>query len=99
MILTLKPLAGTTQGLRLTKLGSEKIRMGGPGDERKNTEKADLVEKVGTGVVSMWETIGDPIRGGRGRVKDVLGHVRIFRDDLNMVNETYARTAAEAETE
>ena len=44
----------------------------------------------------MWETIGDPVRGGHGRVQDVPGHVRIFRDDMNKVNETYARTTAES---
>ena len=78
--------------------GSGKIRSGGPNDEQKDTEKADLVERVWTGVVPMWETIGDPICGGHGRVKDVPGHVQTFRDDTNKVNEKYARTAAEAET-
>ena len=78
--------------------GSGKIRTGGPGDEKKDTEKEDLVERVWTGVVPMWETIGDPICGGHGRVKDVPGHLRTFRDDTNKVNEKYARTAAEAET-
>ena len=78
--------------------GSGKIRTGGPGDENKDTEKEDLVESVWTGVVPMWETLGDPIPGGHGHVKDVPGHVRTYRDNTNKVNVKYATTAAEAET-
>ena len=78
--------------------GSGKIRTGGPGDEKKDTEKEDLLERVWTGVVPMWEIIGDPISRGHGRVKDVPAHVRAFRDDTNKINEKYAKTAAEAET-
>lgn len=76
--------------------GSGKIRMGGPGDEKKDTEREDLLERVWTGVVPMWETVGDPISGGYGRVEDVPAHVQAFRDDTNKVNENYAKTAAEA---
>lgn len=76
--------------------GSGKVRTGGPGDEKKDTEREDLLERIWTGVVPMWETVGDPVSGGDGRVKDVPAHVRAFRDDMNMVNEKYARTAAEA---
>ena len=78
--------------------GSGKIRAGGPGDEKKDTERDDLLERVWTGVVPMWETVGDPIPGGYGRVKDVPAHVQAFRDDTNKVNENYAKMAAEAET-
>lgn len=78
--------------------GSGKIRTGGPGDEKKDTEREGLVERVWTGVVPMWETVGDPVSGGEGRLKDVPAHVRAFRDDMNMVNEKYAKTAAEAKT-
>lgn len=76
--------------------GSGKIRMGGPGDEKKDTEREDLLERVWTGVVPMWETVGDPISGGDGRVEDVPAHVQAFRDDTNKVNENYAKIAAEA---
>ncbi len=74
--------------------GSGKIRMGGPGDEKKDTERKDLLESVWTGVVPMYTHVGEPIAGGGGRVEDVPAHVRAFRDDTNKVNEKYARTAA-----
>ena len=76
--------------------GSGKVRMGGPGDEKKDIENKDLVESVWTGVVPMWETLGEPVIGGDGRLGDVPAHVRMFRDDTNEVNERYAKTAAKA---
>ena len=78
--------------------GSGKIRIGGPGDEKKDIEKRDLVESVWTGVVPMWESLGEPVVGGDGKLEDVPAHVRVFRNDTNEVNEKYAKTAAEART-
>lgn len=78
--------------------GSGKIRSGGPGDEKKDTEREALLERVWTGVVPMWETVGDPVSGGDGRVKDVPAHVRAFRDDMNAVNAKFAKTDAEEKT-
>ncbi|KAM0794586.1 hypothetical protein BDR22DRAFT_883401 [Usnea florida] len=74
--------------------GSGKIRTGGPGDEKKDTERADLLQRVWTGVVPMWETVGEPVAGGEGRVEEVPEHVRAFRDDTNNANEKYANSAA-----
>ena len=74
--------------------GSGKIRTGGPGDEKKDSERADLLQRVWTGVVPMWETVGEPVAGGEGRVEEVPEHVRAFRDDTNKVNEKYANSAA-----
>ena len=74
--------------------GSGKIRTGGPGDEKKDTERADLLQRVWTGVVPVWETVGEPVAGGEGRVEEVPEHVRAFRDDTNKVNEKYANSAA-----
>ena len=74
--------------------GSGKIRDGGPGDEKKDTERADVTENVWTGVVPIWETAGCPVPGGAGKVKDVPEHVRNFRFELNETNEEYATAAA-----
>ena len=74
--------------------GSGKIRTGGPGDEKKDTEREDLLQRVWTGVVPMWESVGEPVAGGEGRVEDIPEHVRAFRDDTNKVNEKYAKTSA-----
>ena len=76
--------------------GSGKIRTGGPGDEKKDAERQDLVDRVWTGVVPIWETVGEPIAGGDGRVGNVPAHVEEFRYDTNKANERYAKTAAEA---
>ena len=78
--------------------GSGKIRTGGPGDEKKDTERVDLLQRVWTGVIPMWETVGNPVAGGDGRVEDVPAHLLAFQDDTNRVNENYARTAAAEET-
>lgn len=78
--------------------GSGKIRTGGPSDDKKDTEREDLLERVWTGVVPMWETVGSPVAGGAGRVDDVPAHLRAFRDDTNKANEKYAKTAAETIT-
>lgn len=42
----------------------------------------------------MWQTTGEPIVGGEGRVKHVPYHVQAFRDDTDSANEKYAKTAA-----
>lgn len=77
--------------------GSGKIRTGGPGDERKDTEREDLLQTVFTGVVPMWETVGEPVAGGAGRAEEPE-HVRAFRTMYNQVNESYAQTAAVEKT-
>lgn len=77
--------------------GSGKIRTGGPGDEKKDTEREDLLQRVFTGVVPMWETVGEPVAGGAGRVEEPE-HVRAFRNDTSRSNEKYAKTAAVEKT-
>ena len=75
--------------------GSGKIRTGGPGDDKKDTEREDVIERVWTGVVPIWETVGEPVHGGAGRVVAVPEHVRHFQKDVNESNEEYAKTAAQ----
>lgn len=74
--------------------GSGKIRDGGPGDYKKDTERADVTENIWTGVVPIWETAGSPVRGGAGKVQEVPEHVRDFCCELNKTNEEYAKAAA-----
>jgi len=74
--------------------GSGKIRTGGPGDEKKDTEREDVVSKTFTAVVPVWETYGEPVRGGAGRVDDVPEHVQTFISETNQLNEEYAKNAA-----
>ena len=78
--------------------GSGKIRTGGPGDEKKDIEREDVIGRVWTGVVPIWETVGEPVRGGAGLVDQVPEHVRDFQNNMNETNEVYARTAAKAKS-
>lgn len=74
--------------------GSGKIRTGGPGDERKDTEREDVVSKTYTAVIPAWEVYGEPVRGGDGRVESVPEHVRTFIKETNQSKEEYAKTAS-----
>ena len=74
--------------------GSGKIRSGGPGDEKKDTQREDVISKTYTAVVPMWETLGEPVRGGAGLVDAVPEHVQTFMTDVNQSNERYAKSAA-----
>ena len=74
--------------------GSGKIRTGGPGDEKKDTEREDVVSKTYTAVIPAWESYGEPVRGGAGRVDNVPEHIRSFLTESNQSNEDYAKKAA-----
>ena len=74
--------------------GSGKIRTGGPGDEKKDTDREDIVSKGYTAVVPVWETFGEPVRGGAGQVDAVPKHIETFLTETNHSNEEYAKSAA-----
>lgn len=74
--------------------GSGKIRTGGPGDEKKDTDREDLLNSVWTGVVPIWEHVGDAVAGGASRVKEVPEHIRSFQSDVNETNADYAKEVA-----
>ncbi len=74
--------------------GSGKIREGEPHDEKKDLEKEEVVNKTWTGVVPIWETIGEPVASGDNAVKDVPEHVRAFQRETTSSNEAYAKKAA-----
>lgn len=74
--------------------GSGKIRTGGPNDEKKDTEREDVVSKTYTAVIPAFEAYGEPVRGGDGRVDNVPEHVRTFIEQSNQSNEEYAKKAS-----
>ena len=74
--------------------GSGKVRDGGPNDEKKDTEREEVVSKTFTAVVPMWETFGEPVLGGKGQMSEVPEHVKSFCRETNAANEEYAKTAA-----
>lgn len=70
--------------------GSGKIRDGGPADNKKDTEREDVVGRVWTGFVPIWETLGEPVLGGNGRLVQPPEHVTDF---VRKANEREAREA------
>ena len=76
--------------------GSGKIREGGPGEDKKDAEKEDVVSKFWTGVVPVWEMIGEPVASKNNRVQELPEHIRAFRQGENDENEKQAVSAANA---
>jgi uncharacterized protein len=74
--------------------GSAKIRDGGPHDDRKDQGKNELTEKIWTGVVPLWETLGEPVPASLNRVEELPDHVTRHRAEVNRRNEEYAKRAA-----
>lgn len=69
----------TTSILRVKVVsGSGKVRDGGPADNNKDTEREDVVGMVWTGFVPIWETFGEPVSGGMGRLVEPPTHVTDF---------------------
>ncbi|KIW63775.1 hypothetical protein PV04_08752 [Phialophora macrospora] len=83
--------------------GSGKIRVGGPRDEKKDLDRADIRSKVWTGTIPVWETFGEPVpyegvSAGDGKanlVSLVPEHVVGFAQQRSMENERYALAAVE----
>lgn len=73
--------------------GSGKIRDGEPHDDKKDLEKEEVVNKVWTGVLPIWETVGEPVAGGANAVEEVPEHVTAFERETNSKNEAYAKKA------
>ncbi|KAG5294381.1 flavin-nucleotide-binding protein [Histoplasma ohiense] len=76
--------------------GSGKIRDGSVSDERYDRENKELTSKVWTGVVPVWQVMGEPIPAPENEVKEVPEHIRGFIDRVNERNKTYAHGAAVA---
>ncbi len=74
--------------------GSGKIRDGGPGDDKRDATRQDLTDRVWTGVVPVWENVGEPVPGEQNRVGEVPEHVTGFVRKENERSEKYAKTAA-----
>ena len=92
------PDAAEMQSTRILKVkisaASGKVREGVPNDEKKDLTREDVLDKVWTGVIPIYETYGEPQAGPYNRIKDVPEHVEGFVLERNEVNETYAYDAA-----
>ncbi|KAL9640639.1 MAG: hypothetical protein Q9204_000628 [Flavoplaca sp. TL-2023a] len=74
--------------------GSGKIRDGEPHDDKKDLDRPDLTSKVWTGVIPVWETLGEPVASRSNRVEGVPDHIRSFSDKSNEKSQAYAQKAA-----
>lgn len=79
--------------------GSGKIRDGGVSDERKDSADESVTGRVWTGVVPVWETFGEPVRDGDGRVGEVPGYLAEFVAGRNAENRAYAEGAVRGSKE
>lgn len=85
----------STQILRVrVESGSGKVREGVPTDEKADVEDEEVVGSVWTGVVPMYEVMGEPVPGPYNKVRDVPDHVRVWREEGNREREGYATEAA-----
>ncbi|KAF2788263.1 hypothetical protein K505DRAFT_315209 [Melanomma pulvis-pyrius CBS 109.77] len=92
------PDGAEMQSTRILKMkisgASGKVREGCPEDERKDMKREDVLDSVWTGVVPVYERLGEPQVGPYNRVKKVPDHVRGFVDRENEKRERYAMEAA-----
>lgn len=85
----------STQILRVKiESGSAKVREGVPNDEKGDLGDLEVLEKVWTGVLPLYEQFGEPVPGPYNVVKEVPEHVKQYRDELNKSNIEYAEAAA-----
>jgi uncharacterized protein len=76
--------------------GSGKIRQGMPHDEPKDEKRADVTEKVWTGVVPVYETFGEPIECPTNKVKQLPAYIDGYVRGVTAENR---KTAMEATKE
>lgn len=74
---------------------SAKIRTGPPSDSKKDSERPGLREKVWTGVVPVFETLGTPVPSPDNLVAEVPEHVGGFVEKRNLITRMYAEGAME----
>ncbi len=74
--------------------GSGKIRHGEPHDEAKDLDRADVTEKMWTGVVPLYETVAEPISNPTNTVKETPDYIKQYVSSSNKGNEKTALEAA-----
>lgn len=74
--------------------GSAKVREGVPNDELCDLNDPEVLKRVWTGVVPLYEVFGEPIPGPYNQVPEVPEHVVGYRESVNKKNFEYAVGAA-----
>ncbi|KAH8897575.1 hypothetical protein GQ53DRAFT_777939 [Thozetella sp. PMI_491] len=73
--------------------GSAKVRLGGPNGDRGDLKNPDVLQKYWSGVVPMWEMLGDPLPAPQTQLS-VPRHVSSFIEKRNLANRVEAQEAA-----
>ncbi|KAK5987827.1 hypothetical protein PT974_11961 [Cladobotryum mycophilum] len=73
--------------------GSAKFRDGGVLDDRHDLENEQIQDEIWTGVLPVYQVIGEPIPSGHNRI-EVPAHVSDFVKDSNTDNKEYSLEAA-----
>jgi len=72
---------------------SGKVRDEQPGDDRKDLKREGLVEKVWTGVVPVYQRMGEPVPSSYNKVQAVPEHIGTYIKTQNAEREEYAIAA------
>ncbi|KAF2475508.1 uncharacterized protein BDR25DRAFT_382533 [Lindgomyces ingoldianus] len=92
------PDGAEMQSTRILKLkvtgASGKVREGIPEDERKDMKREDVLDAVWTGVIPVYEKLGEPQPGPYNRIANIPEHVTKFVKEENETREKYAFEAA-----
>ncbi|OKL56344.1 hypothetical protein UA08_08377 [Talaromyces atroroseus] len=76
--------------------GSGKIRDGGASDEKKDYGNEEVVTRVWTGVVPVYEVLGDPIPNPDNKVEAVPEYIKSYVDEYGKQSQQYALGAVGA---
>lgn len=76
--------------------GSGKIRDGGASDEKKDYGNEEVTGRVWTGVVPVYEVLGDPVQNPDNKVEDVPEYIKSYVGASNKRSQQYALDAAQA---
>lgn len=76
---------------------SAKINVGGPSDERKDLRNEELVGRVWTGVVPVYERLGTPVEAPGNKVGELPGYLGRWIEERNREGEEYATRTATME--
>lgn len=67
---------------------------GVPNDEAKDLSRLEVVEKIWTGVVPLYNTLAEPIPGPYNHISDIPAHVGEYVKERNSREREYAMAAA-----
>ena len=74
--------------------GSAKIRDGNASDDRHDLEDQELVDRVWTGVLPMYQAVGEPVPSSYNSQAGLPEHLRGFSRDFSVESKEYSEQAA-----